>query len=101
MATTRMKARERRRIKMSGSARSKREALKEKIKSIAVPFEEKAVLVAKLASMPRDESKVRVRSRCQICGRSRAILSKFKLCRCCLRKAAMRGDVPGLVKASW
>jgi hypothetical protein len=54
MATTRMKARERRRIKMSSKASVKREALKEKIKSIAVPFEEKAVLVAQLAKMPRD-----------------------------------------------
>lgn len=96
-----MKARERRRIEMSNKAYVKREALKDKIKSIAVSFEEKAVLVAQLAAMPRDESKIRVRSRCQICGRSHAVLSKFKLCRCCLRKAAMRGDVPGLVKASW
>lgn len=101
MATVRMKARERRRIDMSGKAREKRETLKQKIKSVLIPFEEKELLVAKLASMPRDESPVRVRSRCQLCGRSRGVFRKFKLCRCCLRKAAMRGDIPGLVKASW
>jgi small subunit ribosomal protein S14 len=101
MATTRMKARERRRIKCSAQARVEREKLKEKINSPFTPLEDKEGLVMKLSSRPRDESPCRVRNRCQLCGRSRGVYRKFKLCRCCLRKAAMRGDVPGLVKASW
>jgi len=101
MATERMKARERRRVWLSSRARFKRKELRDRIKSLAVSFEEKRFLVGKLASMPRDESQVRVRSRCALCGRSRAVLRKFRLCRCCLRKVAVCGDVPGLVKASW
>ncbi len=101
MATTRMKAREVRRAKKAAKARVKREALKKQIKDLAIPFNEKQVLVAKLSQSPRDESPIRGRNRCQFCGRSRGVLRKFRLCRCCLRKAAMRGDVPGLVKASW
>lgn len=101
MATARMKAREHRRIMLSSKARVGRRDLQRSIKSLAIPFEEKMALVAKLTQMPRDESKVRVRNRCQLCGRPRGVYRKFKLCRCCLRKMAMRGDVPGLVKASW
>jgi len=64
-------------------------------------IEEKMIAVDKLSKSPRDESAVRIRSRCQICGRPRAVYKKFGLCRIHLREAAMRGDVPGLVKASW
>jgi len=59
------------------------------------------VAVKTLSECPRDESQVRVRSRCQMCGRPRAVYKKFGLCRIHLREAAMRGDVPGLKKASW
>jgi small subunit ribosomal protein S14 len=45
--------------------------------------------------------KVRERNRCPICGRPRAYMRKFKLCRCCFRKLALRGDVPGVIKSSW
>jgi len=44
---------------------------------------------------------VRAKNRCQACGRPRAYLRKFKLCRLCFRKLALSGDVPGLVKSSW
>lgn len=101
MATTRMKAREVRRIRCSARAQYKRKSIKEKIRDLAVPFKDRMVLVGKLASMPRDGSLVRVRNRCQLCGRSRGVYRKFKLCRCCLRKLAVKGDVPGLKKASW
>jgi small subunit ribosomal protein S14 len=101
MAKTNMKARERRRISMSKKARSKRELLKSKIKDQNLPYEEKMVFVAKLMQSPRDESPSRVRNRCRVCGRSRGVYKKFKLCRIHLREAMVRGDVPGLVKASW
>jgi small subunit ribosomal protein S14 len=45
--------------------------------------------------------KVRERNRCPQCGRPRAFLRKFKLCRLCFRQLALRGDIPGVVKSSW
>lgn len=55
----------------------------------------------KLQKLPRDSSKSRIQRRCRITGRPHAVYRKFGLCRNKLREAAMRGDVPGLVKASW
>jgi small subunit ribosomal protein S14 len=54
-----------------------------------------------LHSRSRNASYIRIRMRCNSCGRSRGVMSKFGLCRICLREAFCRGDVPGLVKASW
>ena len=45
--------------------------------------------------------KVRVKSRCKRCGRSRAYLRKFEMCRCCFRELALRGELPGVIKSSW
>ena len=45
--------------------------------------------------------KVRVRNRCKRCGRPRAFLRKFGMCRCCFRELALRGEIPGVVKSSW
>lgn len=45
--------------------------------------------------------KTRRYTRCEICGRARAVYRKFKICRCCLRKLALQGAIPGLTKASW
>lgn len=63
--------------------------------------EEQEIAMLKLQKSHRNESPVRVRIRCHNCGRSRGILRKFGLCRIHLREATMRGDVPGLKKASW
>ena len=101
MAKTSMIAREAKRHKMTQKARVKRGELRDTIKNPNVSFEEKMLAVEKLNKSPRDESAVRMRSRCQVCGRPRAVYRKFGLCRIHLREAAMRGDVPGLVKASW
>ena len=57
--------------------------------------------VTKLQKLPRDSSPSRVRNRCELTGRSRGVYSKFGLARNKLREATMRGDVPGLRKASW
>lgn len=57
--------------------------------------------VLKLQKRRRDESPSRVRRRCRACGRPNGVYRKFGLCRVHLREAAMRGDVPGLRKASW
>jgi len=101
MAKKNMKAREMRRRELSQKARTKRSALRDLIKNQDVDFEEKMAAVNELSTSPRDESPVRVRSRCRICGRPRSVYRKFGLCRIHLREAFVRGDVPGLVKASW
>lgn len=56
---------------------------------------------AALAKLPRDASPVRLRNRCQLTGRSRAVLRKFKVSRIMLRELALAGKIPGLKKASW
>jgi small subunit ribosomal protein S14 len=55
--------------------------------------------IAKTLRKPK--FKVRAKNRCNNCGRPRAFLRKFKLCRLCFRKLALIGDVPGLMKSSW
>lgn len=101
MAKTCMIAREDKRRRLVQNARVRRQKLREIIKSPDSSFDEKTAAVIKLNKSPRNESEIRMRNRCQICGRPRAVYRKFGLCRIHLREAAMRGDVPGLVKASW
>lgn len=101
MAKASMKARELKRKNLVNKVWRKRSELREKIKKQDLSYEERSAAVAKLASCKRDESPIRRRSRCRVCGRSRGIYRKFGLCRIHLRECAMRGEVPGLVKASW
>ena len=63
-------------------------------------FEEQEIAQKKLQKN-RNRSYIRLRSRCNCCGRPRGTFKKFGLCRICLREAVMRGDVPGVRKASW
>jgi small subunit ribosomal protein S14 len=49
----------------------------------------------------KQKFKVRIKSRCKRCGRARAYLRKFEMCRCCFRELALRGDIPGVIKSSW
>jgi small subunit ribosomal protein S14 len=55
----------------------------------------------KLQSLPRDASESRLRNRCQLTGRPRGVFRKFGLCRNMIRVIAMKGEIPGVVKASW
>ena len=55
--------------------------------------------IAKEAKPPK--YKIRLRNRCRLCGRPRGYLRKFQLCRICFRGLALRGEIPGVVKASW
>ena len=71
------------------------------IKDTSLSEDDRAAAREKLNKMPRDASPVRVRNRCNITGRPHGYYRKFGLGRNKLREAAMRGDVPGLVKASW
>ena len=101
MAKKSMIAREVKRAKLVNKFAAKRKELKEIISSEDASFDEKMVAVATLQSLPRDSSRARQRNRCRITGRPHGYYRKFGLSRNKLREAAMRGDVPGLVKASW
>lgn len=101
MAKTCMINRELKRVKLVKKYATKRTALKDVVLSVTASYEEKIAAIAALNDLPRNSSPVRVRNRCEDSGRSRGVYRKFKLSRTKLREATMRGDVPGLRKASW
>ncbi|MDO6460081.1 30S ribosomal protein S14 [Granulosicoccaceae sp. 1_MG-2023] len=101
MAKKSMIAREAKRAKQVERLHAKRLELKKIIADPNVDFDEKMEAVKKLSTLPRDSAKVRQRNRCRITGRPHGYYRKFGLSRIKLREAAMRGDVPGLSKASW
>jgi small subunit ribosomal protein S14 len=101
MAKKSMIARENKRLKMVEKFSKKRIELKSIINDISKSEEEKDIAMKKLQKLPRDASPVRLQRRCQITGRPHAVYRKFGLSRNKLRELAMKGDVPGLVKASW
>ena len=101
MAKSCMVNREIKRKKLVAKYVAKRAELKAAVKNVALSDEERAVAREKLNKMPRDSSAVRLRNRCNLTGRPHGYYRKFGLARNKLREAAMRGDVPGLVKASW
>lgn len=80
---------------------AKRAELKALILNVRAAEEERKEAQRKLQTLPRDSSPVRGRNRCKVTGRPKGYYRKFGLSRNKLREAAMRGDVPGLVKASW
>ncbi|MGV8932298.1 MAG: 30S ribosomal protein S14 [Luteimonas sp.] len=101
MAKTSMVNRETKRTKLAKKYAVKRAELKKTISSTTANFDEKMEAAIKLQKLPRDSSPARQRNRCVLTGRSRGVYSKFGLGRNKLREATMRGDVPGLRKASW
>lgn len=101
MAKTCMTHREIKRTKLAKKYAAKRAELKKIIADPGVDYEEKMQAAEKLQKLPRDSSPVRQRNRCQLSGRPRGVYRKFALGRNKLREATMRGDVPGLRKASW
>lgn len=101
MAKKSMIARENRRARAVKKYAVKRAELKAIIGNPAGSDEERYQAQLKLQALPRDSSPVRGRNRCRITGRPHGYYRKFGLSRNMLREAAMRGDVPGLVKASW
>ena len=101
MAKKSMIAREAKRAKAVEKYAAKRAALKAIISSPESSDEEVFEAALKLQKLPRDGSASRQQRRCRVTGRPHAVYRKFGLCRNKLREAAMRGDVPGLVKASW
>ncbi len=101
MAKKSMLAREKKRAKTVARYAAKRAELKSIINSPASSPEQVDEAVTKLQKLPRDASPSRQQRRCRASGRPHAVYRKFGLCRNKLREAAMRGDIPGLVKASW
>jgi small subunit ribosomal protein S14 len=101
MAKVSMIEREKRREKLVSKHAEKRAQLKEIIRSPKSTDEEVFEAQLKLQKLPRDSSSVRQRNRCRASGRPRGYYRKFGLGRNKLREATMRGDVPGLRKASW
>ncbi|MCU4676359.1 30S ribosomal protein S14 [Catenovulum sp. 2E275] len=101
MAKQSMKAREAKRAKLVAKYSEKRFALKEVISDVNTSEEERWAAVLQLQTLPRDSSRSRQRNRCNVTGRPHGYLRKFGLSRIKLREACMRGEIPGLRKASW
>ena len=101
MAKKSMIAREVKRQKLVQKNLAKREALKAIIVSLNASEDEKIAAELKLQKLPRDSSPSRLRNRCNLTGRPHGFYRKFGLGRNKLRESVMRGDVPGVTKASW
>jgi small subunit ribosomal protein S14 len=101
MAKTNMIEREKRRARVAKKYAAKRAQLKEIIRSPKSSPEQRLAAQVQLQTQPRDASVSRQRRRCQITGRSRGVYRKFGLARTKIREVAMRGEIPGLGKASW
>ena len=101
MAKTSMIEREKKHTKLRVKYAAKRASLKAIIADRNKSDEERWEAQLKLQALPRDASPVRQQRRCGLTGRPHAVYRKFGLSRNKLREAAMRGDVPGLVKSSW
>jgi len=101
MAKASMINREIKRQKLVEKYAGKRAELKNIMSDMSINEEERMLARLKFNALPRDSSPVRQRNRCRLSGRPHGFYRKFGLARNHLRKAAMQGDVPGLVKASW
>ena len=93
--------RDKKRARLVQKYATKRAELKTRTKNHTLSIEERYEAQLALQKLPRDSSPVRQRNRCRLTGRPHGYYRKFGLARNKLREAAMRGDIPGLVKASW
>jgi small subunit ribosomal protein S14 len=89
------------RRRMVANSAAKRAALKAIIKNRELPIEERFRAQLKLAEMPRNSSKTRIRNRCEVSGRPRGYYRKLKMSRVALRELGSLGLIPGMVKSSW
>ena len=78
-----------------------RAELKDIIRSLESSSEEKQAAVARLDRLPKSSSHIRIRNRCFKTGRPRGVMKKFKMSRLCFREMALKGEIPGVTKASW
>ena len=101
MAKLAVVLRDQKRRKTVEKFKAKRKALLEVLGSPGASDEEKEAARARLQKLPRDASPSRLRNRCALTGRPRGVYRKFGLARNKLRELALRGEVPGVIKASW
>ena len=101
MAKLALKNREEKRAKMVKKFAGKRASLVAIMNDPGLSEEDRANARAKFQQLPRNSSPSRQRNRCALTGRPRGVFRKFGLCRNKLREIAMRGEVPGMTKASW
>lgn len=101
MAKTGMIEKNNRRRRLTKQKAPTRKALKTLIMDKDTSMEERFDAVMKLAKMPRNSSKVRIRNRCELSGRPRGFYRKFKLSRIAFREMASAGQIPGVIKSSW
>ncbi len=101
MATLALINREDKRVKLAAKFAAKREELIAIINNQSLSEEERFAARLKLQQLPRNASPVRQRRRCAITGRPRGVFRKFGLGRNKLREIALKGEIPGVVKASW
>lgn len=101
MSKVSSKEKNNRRRRLVDQYAAKRTALKAIVKDRSKPMDERFAAQLKLAEMPRNSSKTRVRNRCEITGRPRAYYRKLQICRNQLRELASQGRIPGMVKSSW
>ena len=101
MATKSAIAKQKRREKLVQLKWDKRQKLKKIVLDLNNSEEERLEAKIALNKLPKNSSPVRLRSRCQLTGRARGVLKKFKLSRLCFREMANSGLIPGVVKSSW
>jgi len=101
MAKTSAVEKNKHRMHLAKAHAEKRAALKKVVMNRELPVEDRFEATLKLAQLPRNGAKNRIRLRCELTGRPRGNYRKFKLSRNMLRDLASNGQIPGLVKASW
>ncbi len=101
MAKTSSIQRNLKRIRLAKKYLKKRESLKKIIKNKKLPLEERFKAQLKLAKLPRNSARIRIRNRCEITGRSHGVYRKLKISRIALRELASSGKIPGMTKSSW
>jgi small subunit ribosomal protein S14 len=101
MAKTSAIQKNKKRERLAKQYEARRARLKAIADNDALPMEEQFAARLKLAELPRNSSKTRIRNRCEITGRPRSVYRKFKLSRIALRELASTGQIPGVVKSSW
>ena len=101
MAKTSSIQRNLKRTKLVNKFFKKREKLKKIIKNRKLPLDERFKAQLKLAKLPRNSAKIRIRNRCEMTGRPRGVYRKLKISRIALRELASKGKIPGMTKSSW
>ena len=89
------------RRRLAKKSAGKRQRLRDIARNRKLPIEERFAAVLKLAQVPRNSAKERIRNRCELTGRPRGYYGKMRLSRIALRELGSSGQIPGLVKSSW